>query len=391
MKKCIVCGAPLGKPILTCSGMPASAQNIPDESEVKFDSGIDLDLCACPKCGLVQFDCEPVDYYRDTIRAGGFTQTMVDLRRSQYDRFIKKYNLTGKKFVEVGCGRGEFLKVLTEFPVEAYGIENRESLVDIAVQNGLNVKKNFTESTDTVIEGGPFDAFLSFNFLEHQPYPNTMLSCIYNNLTEGGYGLITVPSFEYILKNDGYYELLHDHIVYFTQDTLAFLFEKNGFKVLESRLCLPDTIEVIVQKKSAPNVKGLERNRGALKKDFAEFVNEKIQHGKKVAIWGASHQGFTIAATTEMGEKIEYIIDSAPFKQGRYAPASHIKIVSPDYSREHPVDCIIIVAPGYTDEIAQIIKTTFDKVIEIAAIRSSVLERDLRSGGGVNSWNTSNK
>lgn len=391
MKNCIVCDSLLGEPILTCDDMPASAQNIPDKEELKNDFGIRLNLCACPKCGLVQFDCDPVDYYRDTIRAGGFTQTMAQLRRSQYERFIKNYNLTGKKFIEVGCGRGEFLKVLTEFPVEAYGIENCKELVDIAVDNDLNVKKNFTEETDTFIEGGPFDAFLSFNFLEHQPYPNKMLGCIYNNLKEGGYGLITVPSFEYILKNNGYYELLHDHIAYFTEKTLSFLMEKNGFSVLENRLCLPDTIELIVQKKTAPNVKGLETNRVALKKDFAAFVNEKIENGKKVAIWGASHQGFTIAATTKIEDKIEYIIDSAPFKQGRYAPTSHIKIVSPDYSRKNPVDCIIIVAPGYTDEIANIIKTTFGSNTEIAAIRSSVLERDLRVGGEKNSWNDINK
>ena len=52
--------------------------------------------------------------------------------------------------------------------------------------------------------------------------------------------------------------------------------------------------------------------------------------GKNLAIWGASHQGFTLAATTCLGEKAEYIIDSAPFKHGKYAPASHLVIVSPD-------------------------------------------------------------
>ena len=39
-------------------------QNIPDGETVAADEGITLNLCQCPSCGLVQFDCEPVDYYR---------------------------------------------------------------------------------------------------------------------------------------------------------------------------------------------------------------------------------------------------------------------------------------------------------------------------------------
>lgn len=74
MKRCIACGAPLWEtPLLTLDNMPASAQHLPDAQGVKEDRGLTLDLCQCMGCGLVQFDCEPVDYYRDVIRAGGFS------------------------------------------------------------------------------------------------------------------------------------------------------------------------------------------------------------------------------------------------------------------------------------------------------------------------------
>lgn len=109
MKNCILCGETLrGEPLLTCENMPASAQNIPAKDELSSDKGIDLSLYQCERCGLVQFDCEPVDYYRDVIRAGGFSTTMVNLRREQYRRFIDMCDLTGKKIVEIGSGGGSF-------------------------------------------------------------------------------------------------------------------------------------------------------------------------------------------------------------------------------------------------------------------------------------------
>lgn len=78
MKHCIACGRKiLKKPLFVLEHAPASAQDIPDAEEVKTDEGVTLRLYQCAECGLVQFDCAPVSYYRDVIRAGGFTTTMT--------------------------------------------------------------------------------------------------------------------------------------------------------------------------------------------------------------------------------------------------------------------------------------------------------------------------
>ena len=140
MGNCISCKESLtNTEIIAFDNMPAVAQHMPDKEQVKNDRGIHLPLCQCKKCGLIQFDCEPVEYYRDVIRAGGYSTTMVELRRRQYQEFIKRYQLEGKKIIEAGCGRGEFLRVLKEFPVKGYGIEHDPSLAEIAKESGLLV------------------------------------------------------------------------------------------------------------------------------------------------------------------------------------------------------------------------------------------------------------
>lgn len=375
MKRCIACGAPLWEtPLLTLDNMPASAQHMPDAQGVKEDRGLTLDLCQCMGCGLVQFDCEPVDYYRDVIRAGGFSKTMVELRRYQYKHLIDSYHLEGKKFIEVGCGQGEFLKVLSEFPVEVHGIEHDPHLVELARAQGLDVTEGFTETEDTRFAGGLYDVFLSFNFLEHQPDPGTMLQAIYRNLEDDAMGLITVPSFEYIMDHNSYYELIRDHLAYYTFETLTPLLERNGFQVEECEVINRDTLSVIVRKRPQMDTENLLECYVNLKREMETYMKYLDAWDKKVAIWGASHQGFTLAATTKLGEKARYIIDSAPFKQGKFAPASHLPIVGPDHFHEHPVDAIIITAPGYTDEIAASIRQKFGTAVEIRAMRSNHLE-----------------
>ena len=375
MKRYIACGAPLWEtPLLTLDNMPASAQHMPDAQGVKEDRGLTLDLCQCMGCGLVQFDSEPVDYYRDVIRAGGFSKTMVELRRYQYKHLIDSYHLEGKKFIEVGCGQGEFLKVLSEFPVEVHGIEHDPHLVELARAQGLDVTEGFTETEDTRFAGGLYDVFLSFNFLEHQPDPSTMLQAIYRNLEDDAMGLITVPSFEYIMDHNSYYELIRDHLAYYTFETLTPLLERNGFQVEECEVINRDTLSVIVRKRPQMDTENLLECYVNLKREMETYMKYLDAWDKKVAIWGASHQGFTLAATTKLGEKARYIIDSAPFKQGKFAPASHLPIVGPDHFHEHPVDAIIITAPGYTDEIAASIRQKFGTAVEIRAMRSNHLE-----------------
>ena len=375
MKRCIACGAPLWEtPLLTLDNMPASAQHMPDAQGVKQDRGLTLDLCQCMGCGLVQFDCEPVDYYRDVIRAGGFSKTMVELRRYQYKHLIDSYHLEGKKFIEVGCGQGEFLKVLSEFPVEVHGIEHDPHLVELARAQGLDVTEGFTETEDTRFAGGLYDVFLSFNFLEHQPDPGTMLQAIYRNLEDDAMGLITVPSFEYIMDPNSYYELIRDHLAYYTFETLTPLLERNGFLVEECEVINRDTLSVIVKKRPQMDTENLLECYVNLKREMESYMKYLDAWDKKVAVWGASHQGFTLAATTKLGERARYIIDSAPFKQGKFAPASHLPIVGPDHFHEHPVDAIIITAPGYTDEIAASIRRKFGTSVEIRAMRSNHLE-----------------
>lgn len=368
-KTCLLCGSELkSEPLMILENMPRSAQDIPDRDELSSDRGIELRLFKCGDCGLYQFDCEPVSYYRDVIRAVGLSETMRSLRRSDYAYMIEKYGLSGGRFLECGCGRGEFLEVLSEFPAEAYGTENNAEFAESAKKaiGEDRIANAFPETCEDIFFGGDFDCFFSFNFLEHQPEPAVMLESMYNNLRDGGYGLITVPSFEYILNEGRYYELIRDHIANYSLDTLKRLCTDCGFEVLEiGHIGIGDTLRAVVRKPekkegcSCNTAEKLQENYGRIRDAVKDFTDKLDKEGKRLCLWGAGHQGFTIASTTALSEKAEYILDSAPFKQGKFAPASHIPIVAPEHFMKDPCDVILIVAPGYAKEINETIRKSF--------------------------------
>ena len=71
---------------------------------------------------------------------------------------------------------------------------------------------------------------------------------------------------------------------------------------------------------------------------------------------------------------IEFIVDSAKFKQGMYSPVINTKIVSPDTLKEGKIDLLIIMVPGiYPDEVIKSVKQ-MNIDIRIAKLKDNIIE-----------------
>ncbi len=393
INKCRVCGQNFfEEPLLRYKNMPRAAQFLPGAESLERDKGVDLEVCQCSGCGLVQLSNAPVPYYKKVIRAAAFSEEMKDFRIKQFSSFIEKYSLKGKKVIEIGCGRGEYLSLMQQFEVDAYGLEHSEESVMHCVKNGLKVSKGFVESSVYKLNHAPFDTFFILNFLEHLPDPNSTLRGIYNNLTDDVIGLVEVPNFDMILRNKLFSEFIGDHLFYFTRETLNTTLRLNGFEIIDCNEIWYDyIISAIVRRMKIipprpPLPKGRWGNFLVKKLDISHFYKEQTKlknevegyirrfKDKKVAIWGAGHQALAIISLINLADKIRYVIDSAAFKQGKFTPATHIPIVAPDKLNSDPVDAVIVMAASYSDEVARIIRQRFDRNINISILRDFGLE-----------------
>lgn len=360
-------------PIIQLRGVPKAAQYYPKKNEFSEDTGITLTIRQCSFCGLVQHRMKPVDYYKEVITTATLSEKSRSYKLNKMKEFIGMFGLIGKKALDIGSGRGEMIDILNEAGFKAAGIEASNKSVRVGRVAGRNIMRDYIGDSKK-IKGGLYDAFVFLNYLEHLPNPGAVIRNIHNNITAGAVGFITVPNSDHSFKNKIFYDFVVDHISYFSENTLKYAFETNGFDVLECRTDNEDNnIEIFVRKKSALNILSQYAEVESLIDNFRKIIAEYKANGKRIAIWGAGHRTLTLLALSK-ADDIAYIVDSAKFKQGKFAPILHKKIVSPDYLKENKVDLVIVMVPGlYPSEVLKRLGQ-MDIRSEIAVLRDNKIE-----------------
>jgi len=341
-------------------GMPKAVQNLPEDKDDALASGVVLDLRQCPFCELVQLSNTPVPYYKDNIRAGSSSPSMLKRQRDEFNSFIQRFNLQGKNVIEIGSGRGEYLSILDELPVQAYGMEHNPEYIKIIKEKGLQAFQAYPTDLSGLLDDLAFDAFFSINFLEHAPEPGAFLRSCSKLLSENGIGMVAVPDLEFELNDNFLYGFMIDHLCYFTADSLRNTLIFNGFEVID--LFRNEKLNVVTayfRKRKLYDLSVPMNKVSEFSKKVNDYMDSILKKEGKIAIWGASHLAFSIISIAKIESKISYIVDSAPFKQGRFTPASALEIFPPQQLNKDPVETIIIMCPEYSDEIISGIKENY--------------------------------
>ncbi|MBO4707469.1 MAG: methyltransferase domain-containing protein [Elusimicrobiaceae bacterium] len=369
MKNCKLCGNTLTKPVFVLPNTP-NAQGFVAQ---RIRSAGNLEIFECPCCHLVQLACKPVNYYKEVIRSTNVSKEMRTLRLKQFKQFFKKYKC--KKTIEIGCGTGDYLEILTKVNNDSFGLEAGKKSINVCKDKDLKVFEGYLDKENSKIQKAPYDSFIMMNFLEHFPHPLTALKAIYNNLSVNAYGIIEVPNFEETIKESNFLDFVPDHLLYFTKDTLALMLGLAGFEVIKIDSVFHEYIlQAEVKKRSNHSYTAFNAEVLKNKKQIKDLL-KKIPN-RELAIWGAGHQSLTLMSVAGLDDKkIKYVIDSAPFKQNKLTPATFIPIVSPLYFKQNLPKAVLVIAGGYNSEIVQQIKK-YNLKIKVFSFDKGILKNE---------------
>ena len=377
--ECGLCRQPLnGPPLAAFAGMPALAQHFPSEKELIGDGRVDFNVLECTACGLVQVDSAPVHYFRDVIRASAYSPAMREFRLEQFARWISTYGLSGKRLLEVGCGRGEFLELLRLSGAEAIGLEHNVASAKHCREIGLPVVCAYPSVAGEPLNGAPYDGFISLSFLEHAADLRDFLLGVRRALTPGAIGLVEVPNFDMIYRSGLSAEFMTDHLWYFSEGTLRRTLELSGFDVLECSVIWHEyIISAVVRARVGLSPAGFAETRDRLAADLERFFSEASRG--KAAVWGAGHQALAVIAMYGLERYVQCVIDSAPFKQNKFTPGTHLPVLSPDVLRtDRDLTSVLVAVGSYSNEVVEALLNDYPTHLQIGILKSDRIQRVIR-------------
>lgn len=352
---CRLCDAPLfDTPLLTLARAPAGAQLFTPPGPGSAVAVTQLAVMQCRGCGLVQLSSDPVPYYRSTITAAGLSEEMRVFRLRQFRTLLEEFSLAGKLVAEIGAAKGLFTDLLAEAGAEAIGIEGGLAEKTADTPRGRRLYRAYPELLQP-LPASPYAGLICINFLEHAPRPADFLRSIAASVELGAAGLIEVPAFEHMVEADLSFDWVADHLSYFSRDTLETALRICGFEVvrLERVWHGYDWAATVVRSRPA-ELTYMSRSLNDCVRKLEQFVATRNKQGRSVAIWGASHQALTLLTLCAFAVRdVPFIIDSAPFKQGTLAPGCGLPVVAPEALMGSGVDCVLVVAGGYSHEIGR--------------------------------------
>lgn len=341
--------------------------------DIDSDTSVHLVIRECSACGLVQHSSPPVPYFRKVITAAGLSPEMREHRRNQFRDFTYRYGLAGKTVVEIGCGQGHLLSILRDTGLRPTGLEY-DPVDATQLPDGIEIEHGYPTQR-RLIRGAPFEAFVCINFLEHAPDPSAFLTGITAILADDAVGLLEVPSLEHLLETRCGYDWIADHVSYFSKDTLRLALELSGFVVDDiERTWKGYDLLAYVHKRPVSGAERLREDLAMAVANLSAFLDMESARGHRVAVWGASHQALTLLAEADIGDCIAYIVDSAEFKQGRFTPVTHLPVVAPATLTHEPVDTVLVMAAGFSDEVARLLQSEEGFNGRIVVLRNNQIE-----------------
>jgi SAM-dependent methyltransferase len=341
------------------------------EQAMGFPTG-DIRLGLCHECGFIYntaFERRLVEYSSRCEETQGFSPFFRVWHEDLARRLVDSHSLYGKKIVEIGCGKGEFLALLC-------GLGGNEGIgFDPAY-----VPERITREAASRIKFlpefyGEKDSELNADFLcckmtlEHIADTADFAEMFRRSLGKSSDARVffQVPSVRRVLEEEAFWDIYYEHCSYFSLGSLARLFGKVGFDVLTVGCEYGDqylTLEARVGN-GRPSPFAAEDDVASLEtlvNKFASRVPGQIAQwrkrlegfrakGVRTVVWGAGSKGVTFLSTLNVPGAVEFVVDINPNMSGHYLVKSGTEIVGPSFLRDYRPDVVIVMNPVYRGEI----------------------------------------
>lgn len=359
MTACPACASDDLLPLVDVAEVPVLCNGLyPDREQARAAPTGRLDMRFCRHCGHMHnaaYDPSRLRYSvgYDASLAG--SPSFVRYTEGLAAGLIARHRLRGARVLEIGCGQGDFLRLLRRLGgITGIGFDPSCEAED---GDGLAFRREYYDQRHG---GEAVDLVCSRHVLEHIPRPADFLAELRHTLAQRRDTTVffEVPNGLFTLRDFGIWDLIYEHCSYFTASSLTAAFARAGFAVeavaetfggqfltLEAHPAEPSPCPV-----DAPVA--LAKRFAQAHRDILAGWRTRLQEWSgPTMIWGSGSKGVSFLNLVGR-DRVAAAIDVNPRKHGRFVAGTGHPILAPEEAARLQPRRIIVMNPLYVDEIA---------------------------------------
>jgi SAM-dependent methyltransferase len=329
----------------------------------------DIDLSLCSSCGYIwnrSHDPSKVHFvgYDVSLQHSPIFQTFT---RSLVERLVERYGLHQKTVLDIGCGKGYFLRTICAAGGnKGIGFDPSYSDDGAAPDPSLTFVKDYYSEQFAAYTAELVSCRHVVDILGD---PLGFVKMVRRNIgTHASIVYFESPFSSYTFKNAILWNLVYEHKSWFTLDSYAALFEHAGFDVIATARCWNDEYISIEAAPRAGTPAPRPRDRASIDesaRDLTRFADEAKttiaswterldalrRSGKRAAAWGAGARAISWLNLFDLKELVPTVVDINPKRHGKYLPITAHKVETPETLLSIMPDVLFITNPTYEKEI----------------------------------------
>lgn len=348
------------------------------QEAIGFPTGA-MHLAFCRCCGFLSnlaFNPAAAEYSGRYEETQSFSPRFNAFATDLAQRWIDRYEIRGKRVLEIGCGKGEFLVLMCEFGnnrgigidpgvhperITSSALERIEFIADFYDERYSDLDIDVVICRHTLEHIGPVASFMSMLRGAIGARENTIV-------------LFELPDVLRVLREGAFWDVYYEHCSYFSAGSLGRLFRATGFELLDISLAYDGQYLLAEARPSlvapaqgvplaieddrpevALGVETFVEARAAAVARWRDRITEVTDRRGRVVLWGSGSKAVAFLAALDLRSEVAHVVDINPFKQGKFLAGSGAEIIAPERLKVLDPDLVIIMNPIYRDEIRELL------------------------------------